>query len=641
MHVTGTHPRRFGRSILVAASLALCLATDASAEIRRVAVLAFEGAQQDLATAWLATAPAVSLEHKLHGIRGLHLVERRRLDRVLEEQRFSLSDLVDPHKAAKVGALLVADQLVLGTYFVFGTSVRFTARFVDVTTGTVVKTAQVTGVLDKRNPDLLWAAIDKLALALVDSLNEQTVAAGRTERIALGPDDLRRVASVPTKSLDAYRWYVTALAKYDKVRRVCDELGPGYKPSSVERLYELQRLDWGEEEFLRAHLEDPRFADPLVKYVFEPDCVQRDVSPTGAGWVAGVVEREQWQREMLARLHRLLVSAYEKDRDDRVVMNLATFYFAFTETRLVRAAALCDELLRGFGESVLAQSARELRSRITEKLRESRFKKDLGFDELLAAGAKGTMEVSWEELRILAPDDRRLLDLAFQIGVAAVAALNDREQAETKGFDFRAAHQFRWTSMHAVAFAGITEPFQIMQRADFRDPRPYLYLGRLAELIDDAPDMAEALYEHGLRFARPGHRDVPTLKFALKRLRASKLRERRWIVEVGRSRSLSEAWGTVRRLDERVLTPRRGGVPVGAFYVKELAQGDRRFSVRYAKTFSREDRAKKVADHLRQNFGLEGHVLSLRGLAQPTSRGPAGVGSRSSYGGNLGSREDR
>lgn len=73
------------------------------------------------------------------------VVERALLNKVLEEQKFQLSDLVDPSKAVELGRMLGADLILTGSVVKIGTSYTINARFIDVRTGAAKKAEAIRG----------------------------------------------------------------------------------------------------------------------------------------------------------------------------------------------------------------------------------------------------------------------------------------------------------------------------------------------------------------------------------------------------------------------------------------------------------------------------------------------------------------
>jgi len=80
---------------------------------------------------------------KISGIDTLSIVERSRLDTVLDEQVLSLSDLTDTSTAIKIGMILTADYIVTGSVIEMSSSVIIFGRIINVETGEIESVAQV------------------------------------------------------------------------------------------------------------------------------------------------------------------------------------------------------------------------------------------------------------------------------------------------------------------------------------------------------------------------------------------------------------------------------------------------------------------------------------------------------------------
>jgi len=77
------------------------------------------------------------------------LIERRRLDMVLSELKFSMSELVDPAKARKLGAMLGVQGLVVGSVTDLGGTVDVDARIIDIQTNVSLPGASASIVKDE------------------------------------------------------------------------------------------------------------------------------------------------------------------------------------------------------------------------------------------------------------------------------------------------------------------------------------------------------------------------------------------------------------------------------------------------------------------------------------------------------------
>jgi curli biogenesis system outer membrane secretion channel CsgG len=133
------------------------------------------------------------------------VVERDRLQALLEELKLSKSAKVDPATAQKVGKLLGARYLVLGGYFDLLGTLRVDARVVRVETGEVVRSVGVHG-----KPDDFLDLEQRLARDLAEILDTQLTAAD-----APGP---RRAPPKPPARLPAKTAlrYAKALDKKDQ-----------------------------------------------------------------------------------------------------------------------------------------------------------------------------------------------------------------------------------------------------------------------------------------------------------------------------------------------------------------------------------------------------------------------------------------
>jgi TolB-like protein len=114
-----------------------------------VAVLYFdyEGKRDDLAV--LKTGLAQMLISDLGTGESYRLVERARLQALLDEQKLGQTGKLDKVTAARVGKLLGAQLVVLGSFFDLGPTLRVDARLVDVETGKILHTVGATAKDDE------------------------------------------------------------------------------------------------------------------------------------------------------------------------------------------------------------------------------------------------------------------------------------------------------------------------------------------------------------------------------------------------------------------------------------------------------------------------------------------------------------
>jgi formylglycine-generating enzyme required for sulfatase activity len=126
------------RSALLFANL-LCFiigAAKVEEDIRpAVAILDLEGIKCDKDT---ALAASEILRTEIGGIGAFRIIERTQLDKVMREQKFSYSELVDPKYAARIGKLLGAKYVSVGSVSRLGTTYTVSIRFIDVETAEMV-----------------------------------------------------------------------------------------------------------------------------------------------------------------------------------------------------------------------------------------------------------------------------------------------------------------------------------------------------------------------------------------------------------------------------------------------------------------------------------------------------------------------
>ena len=95
--------------------------------------------------------------------RAFDLKERVLLKKVLEEQQLAASGLLDDQAAAEIGKLYGVSGVVSGGVLRWGKTLSVTARLIDTTTGTILRTSDI----KVENPDQIPGRMDELARALV------------------------------------------------------------------------------------------------------------------------------------------------------------------------------------------------------------------------------------------------------------------------------------------------------------------------------------------------------------------------------------------------------------------------------------------------------------------------------------------
>jgi len=97
-----------------------------------------EGGSSDLVTLLNETALVEISKH-----RSMQVVERERLDMIMEEQRLALTDLMDTTNAIEVGKLLAVNHILTGSVIEMANSVVIFGRIINVETAEIESAAQV------------------------------------------------------------------------------------------------------------------------------------------------------------------------------------------------------------------------------------------------------------------------------------------------------------------------------------------------------------------------------------------------------------------------------------------------------------------------------------------------------------------
>jgi TolB-like protein len=165
-----------------------------------VAVLYFDYSGKDADLGVLRKGLAQMLISDLSALDGVRLVERDRLEEILAELKLSQSGKIDQQTAAKVGKLLGARYMVLGSYFDLMKTLRTDARVVEVESGKIVESTGVTG-----KPEDFLSVESKLSSELTRILSTKTSVPIKPEKVkATPPAQLKTKTAVHyAKALDA------------------------------------------------------------------------------------------------------------------------------------------------------------------------------------------------------------------------------------------------------------------------------------------------------------------------------------------------------------------------------------------------------------------------------------------------------
>ncbi len=164
-----------------------------------MAIVSFDNNTGDVAFDALGTGIQDMLVSDLAHVDGLQLVERERIQQVLDELSLTNSGFVDPKTAAQMGKGVGAKWVLAGGISAVAPMMRIDARVIDVRTSKIVATAETTGPQDE-----FFLLEKELAVALLDELDIQTSA-----RMSA------RMGRVQTENFDAFLAYSEGLEALD------------------------------------------------------------------------------------------------------------------------------------------------------------------------------------------------------------------------------------------------------------------------------------------------------------------------------------------------------------------------------------------------------------------------------------------
>jgi len=151
--------------LFVACALPLAWPCAAHADKPVVTVLYFDNDTGDEAFKHLGKGLADMMTTDLAAVDSVRVVEREKLQALLDELKLQRTSYFDPATAQKIGRGLGAAFAVTGAFHAFAPEVRIDTRVVRIATGEIVKAARVTGKQEQ-----FLELQGKLAASLVEGL---------------------------------------------------------------------------------------------------------------------------------------------------------------------------------------------------------------------------------------------------------------------------------------------------------------------------------------------------------------------------------------------------------------------------------------------------------------------------------------
>ena len=115
-----------------------------------------------------ADAVEEALLTELVGGRRFQMVERRRLEEILREQRLGGSQLADPNAAVRIGKMVAANCVLMGTVLEKEGTIEIYLRVVDTETSLILTAVDVYG--EDLSPEMVRLLCQGLTVKLLDEL---------------------------------------------------------------------------------------------------------------------------------------------------------------------------------------------------------------------------------------------------------------------------------------------------------------------------------------------------------------------------------------------------------------------------------------------------------------------------------------
>lgn len=164
----------------------------------KISVLPFDVLTQKEDMKQFGVGTMDTLTNALNNVPDFIMIDRGQLNSVMKEIAFQGSGLTIDKNTEKIGQLLGAEILVLGTIQSFENKYRITAHFTEVKTGKILKTVQVTGAD-------IFVLQDQLASEIINQ-----------QHVKVSPEQQQRISSITkaTDNVDAYDYYIKGRTSY-------------------------------------------------------------------------------------------------------------------------------------------------------------------------------------------------------------------------------------------------------------------------------------------------------------------------------------------------------------------------------------------------------------------------------------------
>ena len=151
--------------LMLAAASASAAPASTGFKKTKIAVLDFQTQGEEFSTEDMGKIVAEWLITGLVETGRFDVIERRLLEKVLQEQKLGMTGLIDPESAAQLGKVLGVKTIVSGTILKLGRNQEINARLINVDTGSIVTAEKVQASSSAKLNELVEQITDKIVQA--------------------------------------------------------------------------------------------------------------------------------------------------------------------------------------------------------------------------------------------------------------------------------------------------------------------------------------------------------------------------------------------------------------------------------------------------------------------------------------------
>ena len=140
---------------------------------KTIAISYFDNSSGDAKYNALSKGIADMLITDLSKIKGVTIVEREKLEKLIQEIKLGQTKYFDQATAQKLGKGLGAQNILTGSFYILDNTIRMDARLIDVQTGGIIFAEQVSGnknnffALQAQEPRSVCVTLNLIALHLI------------------------------------------------------------------------------------------------------------------------------------------------------------------------------------------------------------------------------------------------------------------------------------------------------------------------------------------------------------------------------------------------------------------------------------------------------------------------------------------